>query len=105
MGDVETIKYKARLVVKSFTQEVWIDFNEIYSHVEVKHTSITVLLVLVAHRDWELQQLDMKTIFLYGDLKETIYMMKPEGFMVEGDEQMICLLKKSLYELGQSSKL
>ena len=75
--------YKARLVAKGFAQKEEVDENEIFSPV-VKHTSILVLLSLVAHGDLELEQLDVKTTFLHGDLDEEIYMYQPEGYEVEG---------------------
>jgi len=66
-------KYKARLVAKGFSQKAGIDFHEIFSPV-VKIVSIRIVLALVALLDLELQQLDVKTAFLYGDLDEEIYM-------------------------------
>ena len=66
-------KYKARLVVKRYSQKEDIDYNEIFSHV-VKHTSIRLLLAIVAQGDFELEQLDVKTIFLHDELEERIYM-------------------------------
>ena len=103
VGQTESVRFKARLVAKGFTQEEGVDFNEVFSHV-VKHKSIRILLALVAKYDWVLHQLDVKTAFLHGDLEETIYMRQPEGFEVAGNEGMICLLKKSLYGLKQSSR-
>ena len=79
------------------------DFNEVFSPV-VKHTSIRVLLSLVAIKDLKLEQLDVKTAFLHGDLEEQIYMKQPEGFEVVGKENHVCLLKKSLYGLKQSPR-
>lgn len=61
------------MVAGGFTQEEGIDFNEVFSLV-VKHTSIRMLLAVVAQRDWFLEQLDVKTAFLNGELEETIYM-------------------------------
>ena len=52
----------------------------------------------------ELHQLDVKTAFLNGDLKEEIYMDQLDGFQIKGQEGKVCRLKKSLYGLKQSSK-
>jgi hypothetical protein len=54
--------------------------------------------------DLELEQLDVKTAFLHGDLEEHIYMYQPEGFIVQGKEDHVCLLRKSLYGLKQSPR-
>ena len=97
------LRYKARLVAKGYSQVQSVDFNEVFSPV-VKHTSIRVLLSLVATKDLELEQLDVKTAFLHGNLEEQIYMKQPEGFEVAGKEDQVCLLKKSLYGLKQSPR-
>jgi hypothetical protein len=55
----------------------------------VKHTSIWVLLSLVTHGNLELEQLDVKTTFLHGDLDEEIYMYQPGGYRVEGKESEV----------------
>ncbi|KAJ3678046.1 hypothetical protein LUZ60_001849 [Juncus effusus] len=55
-------------------------------------------------KDLELEQMDVKTAFLHGDLKEQIYMKQPEGFEVEEKEDHVCLLNKSLYGLKQSPR-
>ena len=70
---VESTWYKARLVAKGFSQREGIYFNEVFSHV-VRHSSIRVLLAMVALFDLELKQLDVKTAFLHGELEEQIYM-------------------------------
>ncbi|KAK9939286.1 hypothetical protein M0R45_015986 [Rubus argutus] len=56
-----------------------IDYHEVFSPV-VKHSSIHILLAIVAYFDLELEQLDVQTTFLNGDLEEKIYMKQPEGF-------------------------
>ncbi|GKV37057.1 hypothetical protein SLEP1_g45126 [Rubroshorea leprosula] len=100
---VETPKFKARLVAKGFTQRKGIDFHEVFSPV-VKHNSIRVLLAMVTLYDLELEQFDVKTAFLHGELEEHIYMSQPEGFIVSGKEDHVCLLQKSLYGLKQSPR-
>ncbi|KAH9716238.1 Integrase catalytic domain-containing protein [Citrus sinensis] len=98
-----TPRYKARLVAKDFAQKEGIDYNEVFSPV-VKHTSIRILLALVAEYELELAQLDVKTTFLHGDLEEEIYMIQPCGFRVVGKENHVCRLIKSLYRLKQSPR-
>ena len=95
------IKFKARLVAKGFSQRPGIDYNETYSPV-VKNDSIRTILSLSAVLDLELLQLDVKTAFLNGEITEELYMDQPSGF--KEDNQMVCLLKKSLYGLKQASR-
>ncbi|KAK9209735.1 hypothetical protein WN944_002103 [Citrus x changshan-huyou] len=64
---------------------IGIDYNEVFSPV-VKHTSICILLALVAEYELELTQLDVNTAFLHGDLEEEIYMIQPCSFRVAGKE-------------------
>jgi hypothetical protein len=52
--------------------------------------------------NYELEQLDVKTAFLHGELEEVIYMDQPEGFVESGKENLVCRLKKSFYSLKQS---
>ena len=68
------------------------------------HTSIRILLAIVAIHDLELEQLDVKTAFLHGDLDEDIYMEQTIGFVVDGKSNLVCKLKKSLYGLKQSPR-
>lgn len=68
------------MVARGFSQEYGIDYNKVFSPV-VKHSSIRMLMAVVANRNWELEQLDVKTTFLNGDLEETIYMVQPEGLL------------------------
>jgi hypothetical protein len=66
--------------------------------------SFGIIMVLVAHYDLELHQMDVKTAFLNDNLQENIYMAQLEGFAVEGKEHMGCKLKKSIYGLKQVSR-
>jgi len=98
---VEGLSYKTRLVLNGFTHILGIDYNEIFSPV-VKHCSIRILMVIVNQYNCKLEQMDVKTAFLHGDLQKIFYMEQPEGFVE--DKSKVCLLKKSLYGLNQSSR-
>ena len=74
-------RYKARLVVKGFQQKEGIDFTEIFSPV-VKISTIRLVLGMVAVENLHLEQLDVKTAFLHGELEEDLYMIQPKGFIV-----------------------
>ena len=71
-------RHKSRLVVKGFAQKQGIHFNEIFSPV-VKMNSIRTILRLVAIQDLHLEQMDVKTAFLHGNLEEEFYMHQPAG--------------------------
>ncbi|GJY12254.1 retrovirus-related pol polyprotein from transposon TNT 1-94 [Tanacetum coccineum] len=97
-------RYKARLMVKGFQQKRGVDYNEIFSPV-VKMTTIRLVLSIVAAKDLYLEQLDVKTTFLHGDLDEDIYMTQSKGFQSAGkEENLMCKLNKSLYGLKQKPR-
>ena len=96
-----TPRYKARLVVKGFSQKKGVDFEEIFSPM-VKISSIRTVLGVAASLYLEIEQMDVKMAFLHGNLNEEIYMEQPEGFRVKGKEDYVCKLKKSLYGLKQA---
>ncbi|KAH9670612.1 hypothetical protein KPL70_017043 [Citrus sinensis] len=76
---VEPLRYKVRLVAKGFTQKEGIDFNEVFSPV-VRHSSLRILLALVAVNDMHLEQMDVKTAFLHSEFEEMIVMAQPRGY-------------------------
>lgn len=63
-----------------------------------------LILFLVVNFVYELEQIDVKITFLHGDLEERILMEQPEGFIKNGDEDKVCLLRKALYGLKQSPR-
>lgn len=94
-GSSTGIRYKARFMAKGYAQKKGEDYNEVFSPV-VKHISIRVLFALVAYFHMELEQMDVKIGFLHGDVKEDIYMLQSEGYVVGKDH--ICKLKKSVVQ-------
>ncbi|CAB0020139.1 unnamed protein product [Nesidiocoris tenuis] len=94
-------RYKARLVIKGFSQKKGIDYEETFSPV-AKTGTIRCLLSVAANEDMVLGQFDVSTAFLYGDLEEEIFMVQPEGF--EDGTNRVCHLKKSLYGLKQAPR-
>ncbi|CAA7057839.1 unnamed protein product [Microthlaspi erraticum] len=100
---VESERHKARVVARGFTQKEGIDYQEVFAPV-VKHLSIRILMSLVVKEDLELEQMDVKTAFLHGELEEELYMEQPEGFVVDPKKDQVCLLKKSLYGLKQAPR-
>jgi hypothetical protein len=98
-GKIE--RFKVRLVTNGFTQREEIDYTETFSHVS-KKDSFRIVMALVAHYDLELHQMNIKTMFLNGDLKESVYIAQSKGVAIEGKEHMRCRLKKSIYGLKQA---
>jgi len=94
-------KYKTRLVAKGFRQRENIDYFNTYSPC-TRITSIRVLISLVVVYNLIVHQMDVKSAFLNGELEEEIYMEQPEGFVIHGQENKVCKLKKSLYGLKQA---
>ena len=75
----DTVPYKAKLVAKGYTQQEGIGCNEVFSPV-VKHSSIKILLALVAQYELKHDQLDVKTAYFHGNLDEEFDMSQPTGF-------------------------
>jgi hypothetical protein len=61
-------------------------------------------MTLVTHYNLELNQMDIKTTFLNGDLYENVYMTQPKGFVIEGKENLGCHITKSIYGLKHASR-
>nr|KAJ0189684.1 hypothetical protein LSAT_V11C800438810 [Lactuca sativa] len=95
--------YKARLVAKGYRQREGIDYFDTYAPV-ARISSIRTLIAISALKGLYIHQMDVKTAFLNGYLKEEIYLEQPEGFVIPGQENKVCRLVKSLYGLKQAPK-
>ena len=95
-------RHKARIVAQGFKERPGIDFHETFSST-VKSTSVRLLLALVAYLDLNLNAIDIKTFFLYGILKEKVYMEQPAGY-IELSKDWVCELDKSIYGLKQAPR-
>jgi len=81
-------KCKARLVAKGYTQTKGINYNEVFALV-ARWDTIWILLAVTAQEGWIVYQLDVKSAFLYGELKEEVYVDQPEGFIKQGEEDKV----------------
>ena len=100
-GSIE--RCKVRLVAQGCSQQEGLDYDETFSPV-VRSESVRSIIALAAMNDLKLHQMDITTAFLHGDLEEEVYMKQPEGFVAQGQENLVCRLKKSIYRLKQSPR-
>lgn len=100
-------RYKARLVAQGFSQKFGTDYDQVFAPV-VKQTTFRLLLSIASTKNLIVKHLDVNTAYLNGILSETIYMTiymkQPPGFIEEGEEHLVCILKKSLYGLKQAGR-
>jgi len=97
-------RYKARLVVKGYTQKYGVDYIETFAPV-AKLDTIRILISIATNREWPLKQFDVKNAFLNGDLEEEVYMDLPPSMQCKSETRSkVCCLKKSLYGLKQSPR-
>nr|GEV47733.1 hypothetical protein [Tanacetum cinerariifolium] len=100
-GDV--LKNKAWLVAKGYRQEKGIDFEESFAPV-VRIEAIRIFIANVASKNMTIYQMDVKTTFLNGELKEEVYVSQPEGFVDPDHPTHVYRLKKTLYGLNQAPR-
>ncbi len=96
-------RYKARLVTKGYAQIYGINYEETYSPV-AKMTIVKAIITMVATKGWSLHQMNVKNVFLHGDLQEEVYMEQPPDNVDQTHPNLVCMLKKTLYDLKQSPR-
>ena len=99
-------RFKSRLVAKGFEQVFGQDYIETTSPTP-RMESLCLILHIAAVNDWEIQQINVKTAYLYGLLPadEVVYMEQPEGFEKSGQEDYVWELQHGLYGMKQSGRI
>nr|GEZ81048.1 hypothetical protein [Tanacetum cinerariifolium] len=100
-GDV--LKNKARLMAKGYRQEEGIDFKESFTHV-ARIEAIRIFITNAASKNMTIYQMDIKTVFLNGELKEEVYVSQPKGYVDPNHPTNVSRLKKVLYGLKQTTR-
>jgi hypothetical protein len=96
-------KFKARLVAQGYSQIEGFDVQETFAPT-ARMTTIRMVIALAASRGWPIYQMDVKSAFLNGHLKEEVYVTQPPGFEMPNSENKVCKLKKALYGLKQAPR-
>jgi hypothetical protein len=95
------IRNKARLVAKGYSQVEGLDFSETYAPV-ARLKSIRILLAYATYHGFKLYQMDVKSAFLNGPIKEEVYVEQPPGFEDSEYPNHVYKLSKALYGLKQA---
>ncbi|GKG33475.1 retrovirus-related pol polyprotein from transposon TNT 1-94, partial [Tanacetum coccineum] len=98
------LKNKARLVARGYRQEEGIDLEESFAPV-ARLEAIRIFLAFVAHINMVVYQMDVKTAFLNGNLREEVYVSQLDGFVDPGNPNHMYKLKKALYGLKQAPRV
>jgi len=101
-ADGSMSRYKKKVVTKGYAQTYGIDYEETYNPV-AKMTIVRTIIAMVVVKGWSLHQMDVKNVFLHGDLQE-VYMEQPLGYVGPTHPNLVCRLKKVLYGLKQAPK-
>ncbi|GKD56184.1 retrovirus-related pol polyprotein from transposon TNT 1-94 [Tanacetum coccineum] len=97
------LKNKARLLGRGYRQEEGIDFEEFFTPV-ARLEAIRIFLAFAAHKNMVVYQMDVKTAFLNGNLREEVYVSQPDGFVDPDNPNHVYKLKKALYGLKQAPR-
>nr|GFA67614.1 retrovirus-related Pol polyprotein from transposon TNT 1-94 [Tanacetum cinerariifolium] len=97
------IRSKSRLVAKGYAQKEGVDFEESFAPV-ARLEAVWLFIAYAAHKSFTVYQMDVKTSFLYGPLKEEVYLNQPDGFVDPYHPDKVYHLKKALYGLKQAPR-
>nr|GFC37052.1 retrovirus-related Pol polyprotein from transposon TNT 1-94 [Tanacetum cinerariifolium] len=97
------IRNKSRLVAKGYAQKEGVDFEESFAPV-ARLEAVRLFIAYAAHKSFTVYQMDVKTTFLYGPLKEEVYVNQPDGFVNPYHPDNVYRLKKALYGLKQAPR-
>ncbi|GKA09552.1 retrovirus-related pol polyprotein from transposon TNT 1-94 [Tanacetum coccineum] len=101
--DSTVIRNKARLVAKGYCQVKGINFEESFAPV-ARLEAVWIFIAYVAHKSFPIYQMDIKTAFLKGPLKEEVYVSEPNGFIDPNQPERVYRLTKALYGLKQAPR-
>ena len=101
--DGKVVRNKARLVCKGYAQVEGIDFEETFAPV-ARLEAIRMFLAFAVYKDFTVYQMDVKSAFLNGKIKEEVYIEQPDGFQLGENPNLVCKLKKALYGLKQAPR-
>ncbi|GJU56310.1 retrovirus-related pol polyprotein from transposon TNT 1-94 [Tanacetum coccineum] len=93
----------SRNIAKGYAQEEGIDFEESFAPV-ARLEAVRIFVAYVTHKSFPIYQMDVKTTFLNGPLKEEVYVAQPDGFVDPGHPDKVYRLRKDLYGLKQASR-
>nr|GEY21668.1 hypothetical protein [Tanacetum cinerariifolium] len=103
LNEFERLENKARLVALGYRHEEGIDFEESFAPV-VRLEAIRIFLAYAAHKNMVVYQMDVKTAFLNGNLREEVYVSQPDRFVDQDNPNHVYKLKKALYGLKQAPR-
>nr|GEY70085.1 retrovirus-related Pol polyprotein from transposon TNT 1-94 [Tanacetum cinerariifolium] len=103
LNEFERLENKARLVARGYHQEEGIDFEESFAPV-ARLEAIRIFLAYVSHKNMVVYQINVKTAFLNGNLREEVYVSQPDGFVDQDNPNHVYKLQKALYGLKQAPR-